>query len=299
MPLPESRPRLAPESQPRLAIVLILTSIGLISVLDTIYKYLTAELHPVQLVWGYFVGIVGFLVLYFAVRRVPPTRLLRTNRPALQIGRPAFLATSIITLYIGLTYLPFAEATAIGFMAPFFIVLLAAPLLGERVGLHRWLAVIAGLVGVIVIVRPGGGIWHWAASMPLIGAACFAGYQLVTRFMAATERPETTLFYTGLGGLLWTSLIVPFFWMPLTPLHWAVFAGTGVMGALAHLCLIGAFQRAEASLLAPFNYTKLVWAAVLGYLAFGDVPSLNTLVGSAIIIAAGIYVFRHESRANL
>lgn len=274
----------------------MLSAIGLISFVDTISKAFTAELHAVELVWGYFIGFVLTLTSYFAARRTPLRRLLATRRPLLQVARPAFLVASISTLFVGLTYLPIAEATAIGFTAPLFITMLAVPLLGEKVGLHRWIAVLAGLLGVLIIVRPGGSVWHWSAAMPLIGAVCFAFYQLSTRLLAATEQTATTLFYTGLGGLAWTSMIVGFFWTPPLPIHWLVFIGTGAMGALAHLCLISAFERGQASLLAPFNYSKLIWVAVLGYLVFGDIPTVNTIAGSVVIVASGLYVLYRETR---
>ena len=278
------------------AILLLMAAIGLISVIDTICKYFTAELHAVELVWGYFVGIFFALCLYFIVRRETLGALMRSERMLLQWGRPAFLVASIVSLFVGLTYLPIAEATAIGFMAPLFITALSVPILKERVGRHRWLAVVAGLIGVMIVVRPGGGVWHWAAAMPLIGAFFFAIYQLTTRLLAVSERNETTLFYTGLGGLVWISLIVPFFWVTPSAVHWLVFIGTGAMGALAHLCLIRAFELAQASLLAPFNYTKLIWVAMLGYAFFGDAPSLNMYAGSGVIIVAGIYVLYRETR---
>lgn len=283
-------------SSPRMAILLLLAAIGLISVVDTVCKAYTDELHAVQLVWGYFVGIFLTLCVYFAIRRVPPRKLFMTRRPLLQAARPAYLVTSIAFLFIGLTYLPIAEATVIGFTAPLFITALSAPLLRETVGLHRWLAVVVGLLGVLIIIRPGTEVWHWSAAMPLLGAACFAMYQLSTRQLATTETTETTLFYTGLGGLLWTSVIVGPFWVTPTLAHWGVFLATGIMGALAHLCLISAFERAQASLLAPFNYSKLIWVAILGYLVFGDLPGVNTLLGSVVIIASGLYVLYRETR---
>jgi len=284
-------------SRPHIAILLMLAAIGLISVVDTICKAYTAELHAVELVWGYFLGIFGCLLVYFAAVGERWRTLIATRRPVLQWTRPAFLVASIATLFVGLTYLPIAEATAIGFTAPLFITALSVPLLREPVGRHRWLAVLAGLAGVLIIVRPGGGIWHWAAIMPLVGAVCFAFYQLSTRLLAGSDRTHTTLFYTGLGGVVWTSLIVPLFWTTPTLEHAGVFLLTGAMGAAAHLCMIRAFAQAEASLLAPFNYSKLVWVAILGYLVFDDVPSVNTLAGSAVIIVAGLYVLHRESRA--
>ena len=284
------------EQHPLKAIGFFTAAILLISVVDTISKIFTTDLHAVQLVWGYFIGINLTLLVYFTVRGERPSALLATKRRVLQFARPAFLVASITSLFIGLTYLPIAECTAIGFTAPLFITALSVPILKEKVGFHRWAAVIIGLAGVLIIVRPGGGLWHWASMMPLIGAVFFAGFQLVTRVMAASERTHVTLFYTGIGGLLWTSLMVPFFWTPPTEVHWAVFIGTGVMGALAHLCMISAFNRAEASLLAPNNYTKLIWVAVLGYFVFGDVPSLNMWAGTVVIVLAGAYVLYRERR---
>ena len=284
------------EQHPLKAIGFFSAAVLLISVVDAVCKIYTADLHAVQLVWGYFVGINLTLAVYFAIRRERLSALLKTERRGLQFARPAFLAGSITSLFIGLTYLPIAETTAIGFTAPLFITALSVPILKEKVGFHRWAAVLIGLAGVLIIVRPGGGLWHWASIMPLIGAVFFAAFQLITRVLASSERTHVTLFHTGIGGLFWTSLMAPFFWTEPTAAHWAVFIGTGAMGALAHLCMISAFNRAEASLLAPHNYTKIIWVAVLGYVFFGDVPSLNMWVGTAVIVSAGVYVLYRERR---
>ena len=286
-------------SSPQGGILLLMLSIGIITVVDTIAKYLTVELHALQLVWGYFLGIAICLVGYLALAGGDRQQPLTTRRLPTQLLRAGLLVASIAALFVGLTYLPIADATAISFMSPLFITVLSVPLLGERVGPHRWAAVVIGLIGVLVIVRPGGGIAHWAAAMPLISAVAFAGYQIATRLLAATEFTFTTLFYTGVGGFFWISLAVPFVWTWPTPAQWGIFLGLGALGVAAHLCLIRAFALAQASLLAPFNYTKLIWAALLGYLVFGDVPSLNTLAGSAVIIASGLYViWREQQLAN-
>lgn len=284
------------EQHPLKAIGFFSAAVLLISIVDAVCKIYTTDLHAVQLVWGYFVGINLTLAVYFAIRRERLSVLLKTERRGLQLARPAFLAGSITSLFIGLTYLPIAETTAIGFTAPLFITALSVPLLKEKVGFHRWAAVVIGLAGVLIIVRPGGGLWHWASVMPLIGAVFFAAFQLVTRVLASSERTHVTLFHTGIGGLFWTSLMVPFFWTSPTAIHWVVFIGTGAMGALAHLCMISAFNRAEASLLAPHNYTKIIWVAVLGYVLFDDLPSLNMWVGTAVIVSAGVYVLYRERR---
>ena len=287
------------KQHPLKGVLFFMTAIFLISVVDTVCKVFTKDLHSIQLVWGYFVGINLTLWVFFLVKGAKFSNLRRTERPLLQIIRPAFLVCSISSLFIGLTYLPIAEATVIGFVAPLFITALSVPILKESVDIHRWSAVAIGLVGVIIIIRPGGDLWHLASVMPLLGALFFALFQIITRLLAATERTHTTLFYTGLGGLAWSSLIVPFVWVTPSITHIFVFLSTGAMGAMAHLCMISAFDRAEASLLAPYNYTKLIWVSVLGYLIFNDVPSLDMWIGAIIIVSAGFYVLYRERNVNL
>ncbi len=287
------------KQHPLKGVLFFMTAIFLISVVDTVCKVFTKDLHSIQLVWGYFVGINLTLWVFFLFKGAKFSNLRRTERPLLQIIRPAFLVCSISSLFIGLTYLPIAEATVIGFVAPLFITALSVPILKESVDIHRWGAVAIGLVGVIIIIRPGGDLWHLASVMPLLGALFFALFQIITRLLAATERTHTTLFYTGLGGLAWSSLIVPFVWVTPSITHIFVFLSTGAMGAMAHLCMISAFDRAEASLLAPYNYTKLIWVSVLGYLIFNDVPSLDMWIGAIIIVSAGFYVLYRERNINL
>ena len=287
------------KQHPLKGVIFFMTAIFLISVVDTVCKVFTKDLHSIQLVWGYFVGINLTLWVFFLFKGEKFSNLRRTERPLLQIIRPAFLVCSISSLFIGLTYLPIAEATVIGFIAALFITALCVAVLEESVDIHRWSAVAIGLVGVIIIIRPGGDLWHLASVMPLLGALFFALFQIITRLLAATERTHTTLFYTGLGGLAWSSLIVPFVWVTPSITHIFVFLSTGAMGAMAHLCMISAFDRAEASLLAPYNYTKLIWVSVLGYLIFNDVPSLDMWIGAIIIVSAGFYVLYREKNINL
>ena len=283
---------------PLKGVLFFTTAIFLISVVDTVCKIFTKDLHSIQLVWGYFIGINLFLWVFFFLKGEKLSKLRVTDRPFLQIIRPAFLVCSISSLFLGLTYLPIAEATAIGFVAPLFITALSVPILRETVDIHRWSAVVVGLLGVIIIVRPGSDLWHFASIMPLLGALFFALFQIMTRLLSATEKTHTTLFFTGLGGLAWSSLIVPFVWVAPSKIHLLVFFATGAMGAAAHLCMISAFDRAEASLLAPYNYTKLLWVAVLGYWIFGDIPSLDMWIGAVIIVSAGFYVLYKERIKN-
>ncbi len=281
---------------PLKGVLFFMTAIFFISVVDAICKLFTKDLHAIQLVWGYFVGINLTLWIFFFLKGEKLSKLRTTDRPILQIFRPAFLVCSISSLFVGLTYLPIAEATAIGFVAPLFITAFSVPILKEKVDIHRWGAVVFGLIGVIIIVRPGGNFWHFASIMPLLGALFFAIFQILTRLLSETEKTLTTLFYTGLGGLGWSSLIVPFVWVVPSQIHILVFFATGALGALAHLCMISAFDRAEASLLAPYNYTKLLWVAVFGYSIFGDIPSIEMWIGAGIIVSAGFYVLYREKK---
>lgn len=277
-------------------VLFFMIAILFISIVDTICKLYTKDFHAVQIVWGYFIGINLTLWFFFLFKGEKFSKLKVTNRPIIQIIRPGFLVCSISSLFVGLTYLPLAEATAIGFVAPLFITVLSVPILNEKVGIHRWCAVIVGLVGVMIIVRPGGNFWQLVSIMPLIGALFFALFQILTRLLSTTENPLTTLFYTGIGGLFWSSLIVSFVWIDPAPIHLLVFLATGVLGALAHLCMINAFNYAEASLLAPYNYTKLLWVAVFGYFIFDDIPSIDMWVGAGVIILAGLYVLYREKK---
>ena len=277
-------------------VLFFMIAILFISIVDTICKLYTKDFHAVQIVWGYFIGINLTLWLFFFFKGKKLSKLMVTNRPIIQIIRPGFLVCSISSLFVGLTYLPLAEATAIGFVAPLFITVLSVPILKEKVGIHRWCAIIIGLVGVMIIVRPGGNFWHLVSIMPLIGALFFALFQILTRLLSTTENTLTTLFYTGIGGLFWSSLIVSFVWVDPTLIHLLVFLATGILGALAHLCMINAFNYAEASLLAPYNYTKLLWVAIFGYLIFDDIPSIDMWVGAGVIILAGLYVLYREKK---
>ena len=277
-------------------ILFFMTAILVISIVDTICKLFTKELHAIQIVWGYFIGINLTLWVFFFLKGEKLSKLMMTKKPILQILRPAFLVCSISSLFVGLTYLPLAEATAIGFVAPLFITILSVPILKEKVGIHRWIAILIGFTGVIIIIRPGGEFWQFASIMPLLGAIFFALFQIFTRLLSGTEKTFTTLFYTGLGGLGWSSLIVPFVWVIPSQIHIIVFLSTGILGALAHLCMINAFDYAEASLLAPYNYTKLIWVSIFGYLFFEDIPSLEMWIGSGVIVLAGLYVFYRERK---
>ena len=272
----------------------LVTSNGLTATVDAAAKYMSANLHGLQIVWGYSLVITVLALGYAAVRPGSLRRALATRRPVLQLGRGAMLFITISMLFMALAHMPLADAIAISFAAPLFITVLAVPLLSERVGAHRIGAVLAGLVGVAIVMRPGAGVFEWAALLALASALFFALFQLTTRVLAATEPPFTTLLYTGVGALVCSSLAVPFVWAPISAFELAVFAVIGGLGVGAHMCMIRAYAFTQASFLAPFNYAKLLWAVALGYLVFDDVPQLHVIAGSVVIVASGLYVLYRE-----
>ena len=272
----------------------LVVSNGLTATVDAAAKYMSPSLHGVQVVWGYSLAITVLVLGYAMVRPEPVRRAFATRRPALQIGRGAMLFLTISMLFMALAHLPLADVIAISFAAPLFITLLAVPLLRERVGAHRIAAVVVGLAGVAIVIRPGAGVFEWAALLALASAVFFALFQISTRVLAATEPPFTTLLYTGIGTLACSSLAVPFVWAPVSVAEIGVFAVIGALGVGAHVCMIRAYGFTQASFLAPFNYAKLLWAVALGYLVFGDVPELNVVAGSAVIVASGLYVLYRE-----
>ena len=277
-------------------IILLILSTGFTAAVDTVAKILTSDYHALMIVWGYFIGILVALLSYAAIRKIPLRCMTKTNRRGFQIMRSGLLVCTIGTLFTGLKYIPLADATAIMFMAPLFITALSVPFLGEHVGPHRWLAVAIGLVDAVIIIRPGDGLTHWAAILPLISAFSFAAFQIATKHLSSTDDTLVTLFHTGAGGLAWSSALVWMVWTPPTLEIWAVFLGIGILGVGAHLCIICAFDEAPASLLAPFNYSKLIWAFGLGYIAFNHIPAPHVFAGSAILILSGLYVHYLESR---
>ena len=280
--------------QTMLAIALMIGSVITFSIIDALAKVLVQDLPVIQVLWGRLVFFVAIACLF-----IPPARwrrVLATAKPQIQIGRALLPLSASGLSYIALKTMSLADVTAITFAAPFFIVALSVPLLGERVGRHRWTAVAIGFLGILVIIRPGTGLFGLVALLPLGSALLYACFQLITRFISAGAGtgPATTLLYTGLTGLLVTSPFVFFFWQPMTTAHWALMALSGCGHIASHFLLIQAYSRAQASLLSPFNFTKIFGALLLGYLIFGHVPDGMSIAGIVIVIGAGLYMVHRE-----
>lgn len=254
--------------------------------MDTLAKATIATLPVIQVLWARFaIHLLAVSVaLRLAGKRLPP----RSSRPLLQVVRSLTLALCNFLFTSALAFIPLAEATSINFIGPLFVLLLAGWWLGEPIGWRRWVAVAAGLAGVVIVLRPGMGVTHPAALLVVACALLFAAYQVMTRLLAGHDDPLTTIWHTGFAATIATSLAVPFFWV--APDLWGALSllAIGALGGIGHYLLILAYGAAPASLLAPLNYAQLVWASILGFLAFGDVPDLATLLGGAVIAAGGL-----------
>jgi drug/metabolite transporter (DMT)-like permease len=259
--------------------------------LDSIAKHLV-QIYPVtQVVWARYCFHLLFLIILMN-RRLP--RILVTRRLGLQCLRSIMLLLATAFYFWGLRYVSLAKAASIMMVAPIFVTALSVPLLKEAVGLPRWLGVLAGFAGAVIILKPGGDIFQVAALLPFGAAVMYALYQISTRLLSQSDLPMTTLVYTSLFGALIASFAVPLAWLPPDATGWALMGVTGLLGGLGHFSLIKAFQHSHASVISPFSYTSLLWAVVYGILLFGEYPELNTLAGAAIILCSGLYIFHRE-----
>jgi drug/metabolite transporter (DMT)-like permease len=261
-------------------------------VMDSTAKFLSADYSVIQITWSrYLFHMLAVLPILLAWRG---RAVFRTRRLDLQLIRSVLLLGSTVFYYIALLYIPIATAASIGFVAPLFLTALSVPLLKERVGPRRWIAVGIGFLAVFLIIRPGFGMMHWAMTMPLLVAACFAFYQIVTRLLGPIDHWSVTLFYSSVVGLIVMSVMLPGSWRWPDLEGWVLLIFLGCMGAVAHLCMIRAFTLAPASLLAPFSYAQLAWATASGYLLFGNLPDGWTILGATIIILSGLYIWYRE-----
>ena len=270
-------------------ILLIVAAVSTFAVMDTTAKYLSRTYPVPAIVWARYAAQALFMLLVLGPRL--KLDLVRTRRPGLQLVRGLTLAAATLLFFSALSLMPIAEASAITFISPLLLTALSVALLRERVPPAAWLAVAAGFVGVLIIIRPGGAVFTPAALLPIATACCFAGYQIMTRQLAGIDSSFTTLFYAAIIGTALMSCVVPFFWHPPeTVAHGLLFVGLGVLGAVGHFVLIRAFQHAPASTRAPFVYSQLVAVLALGYAVFGEFPDGWSLVGMAIIVASGVFV---------
>lgn len=272
---------------------------ALFSTLDASAKYLVVNgMRPEYVSWMRFLVHVVLVLLVFRVWSRP--RLFKVRSIPLHVVRGMALFGSTFLNFAALQTLQLAEAIAIAFLSPMFITALAGPVLGEWAGWRRWLAVLMGLAGVIVITRPGFAAVQTGHLLALASTACYAIYVLLTRRMSASETSESLILYPALTPVIFMLPVIPAAASaPPEPYLWVVLLLLGFWGGLGHYLVILAHKRASASSLAPYPYLQAVWTTLAGYLVFGDIPDLWTIVGAGIIIAGGLYIVQREHRLRL
>lgn len=283
-----------PGGERLVGIGLMCGAVACFAALDCSAKWLgTRGLDPLAVAWARYAVAVALVSVF--VNPVTTPALVRTNRLGLQTLRSLLLLGSTAFNFVAVRHLQLAETVSIQFGTPLLVALLAGPMLGEWVGPRRLVAIAAGFVGVLVVVRPGPDGIHPAALLCLGNVVCYAFYILITRRLAATDSSATTTFFSGLAGVALLSPVMPLVWTtPDTPLVWLLLAGLGLFGAFGHWLLVLAHARAPAAVLAPFIYTQLLWMLILGWLVFGDVPGPWTLAGAGIVVASGLYLLDRE-----
>ncbi|MBX3587608.1 MAG: DMT family transporter [Ramlibacter sp.] len=277
-------------------ILLHIAGLWLLSSLDASGKLLVMAGVPVLMVsWFRYVVHIGLMTAVVLPQR--GRAIFATKSLPRQLQRGLMMITTTVLFFSVLGRVPLAEGTAMNFMAPLFLMALAPWLLQEPHRLHRWLGVVVGFAGMLIVMRPGGQLDRVGVILGLLTALAFALFQIATRRVAHDD-PLTTNYYGGLFGAIALTLALPWFWRTpqLAPWQWLLLASTGVTGFLGHWLQIAAFKRAPATLLAPFSYLQIVAAATLGWLVFGQLPDRATAAGIALICAAGLGVAVAEAR---
>lgn len=279
-----------------LGIFFICCSGALFPIMNGLVKLLGASYESPQIVWARTLGHLIFVLVLFAPAR-GVVGILRTTKLPWQIARGMLLLISTSCFFYAVQFVPLAKAASISFTAPLLVTILAVPLLGERIGLHRLLAVLAGMAGVLIVIRPGSEVFQWASLLILCSAACYGLYQIFTRQVAGHDAPETSVVYSALVGTVLMCFAVPFFWTtPASLKDIVILSSLGVFGGLGHYCVARAMMYGPANVLSPFQYFQMIGSVIVGFLMFAEVPDVFTWLGAAVIIASGLFIGWLESR---
>lgn len=285
---------MARDSRILIAIALIVAAGLMLASMDATAKHLSSVLPVLQIVWARY--FFHFVLMTAYLWRTGGTRFLRTRRPGLQLLRGATLIVVTALMYTALPHIPLADATSVQFFAPIMVTLLSAVFLKEGIGIHRIVAVVAGFAGVLLIVRPGFETTNPYLLLPLAAAFFNAVYLLMTRALSGPEERDATLFNTTAAGALGLTLVVPFFWQTPVGTDAILMVVLGGLGAVGHFLLLRGFSYAPASILSPFLYSQVLFASVFSVVLIGDPMRPLMIVGTAILVASGLYIWWRETR---
>jgi S-adenosylmethionine uptake transporter len=267
----------------------------LFSGVDTMGKFLTETVHPIQIVWFRQLGLLLGVVVLIGVQG---RAVLVSSNPKLQIGRGVLAACSATLFIVGVSYVPLADAVAITFVAPFMVTVMGALILREPVGVRRWTAVLVGFIGTLIVIRPGMGVIHPAALLLIVAATAFALRQVLSRILAGEDKTQTTVAYTAIVSWTLLTIPLPFIWQnPSSGLEIALLIAMAVVAAFAEILVIMALDAAQAVVVAPVQYSLLIWGTFYGFVVFGQLPDAWTWIGALIIVATGLYTLNRERLA--
>lgn len=281
---------------PGRAVAYMAAAAGLLTALDVGVKWLAAD-YPIPQI-AFLRYLMGIGIAAAIASRLGGLRTLRTHRPGGHLLRSMLNLATMLSLYYAFRAMPLADALAISYASPLIVTALSVPLLGERVGPRRWAAVVLGFVGVLIIVRPGGEGIALPALLALASAFFYALTLITSRQLSTTESSHTILFYYSLWVVLAMGAVLPWQWS--TP-AWAdlpIFLFVGVSGSLGQFCLAQALRYGEASMLAPIDFTAILWAMLFGFLFWRDVPGWTMVAGAALVIATSVYISHREARSG-
>lgn len=278
-------------------ILFMCTGVLFLALGDAVSKWLGETYSPLQIV--FFRTLVSLPLIAVLAHFAGGLRKLKTKRPRVHLLRGVIYTGTMGFFVWGLTLLPLAEATAIAFVAPMFVTLLSVPLLGERIDLPVLLASVVGFVGVVIVVRPGGDAFHVGALIMVAAAVCYALMMITARRYGGREHLWAMVFYMTLVPMLLTAMTLPWVWLTPRPEHWPGFLAAGVLGIGATAFITLAFRYAPAAIAAPFDYSAMVWAVLLGWWFWGELPDIWVLVGSVLIIGSGLAIAYHDRRTSL
>jgi drug/metabolite transporter (DMT)-like permease len=284
-------------NNPRLGIALMILTTMIFAVQDGVSRHMAANYDVMTVVMIRYWFFAAFVVALSAARGGGIARVARTRQMPMQIFRGVLLVAEICLTVLSFVLLGLIESHAVFAVYPLLVAALAGPVLGEYVGWRRGLAIAVGLVGVLIILRPGLRVIDPAAIIPFVAALMFALYALLTRRVGRTDSAETSFFYTGVAGAVAITLVAPFWWTPIQGWQdWLWMTALCVMGALGHFLLIKVYEVAEAGTVQPFAYFQLVFVSIIGYTLLGERPDRWTIIGAAVILAAGLYTLVRQAR---
>ena len=274
------------------AILFMITTLFMFSIMDIIAKHLSSNYDTFQIVWARY---ASQLILAFIFLAPKLNSLLKTKFIKLQLIRSTFLFAATCFFFNGIYLVGLAKSAAIMAINPLIITIFAVLFLKEKAGIRRVIGVSLGFIGTLIIIRPGTNVFEFSALLPLGAAICYSGYAISTRFLGAEESPWTSFLYTALMGAILASLAIPFYWTTPSNFDLTLMIFMGIAGGIGHYCIIRAFTLSEASAIAPYSYIGIIFATFWGMLLFNEFPDMATYFGALVVVSAGFYVWWRET----